>query len=109
MYSFSCYPGQPLIIAFQGSDRSSSITVETVNLVDSYGVLLSKIETGDVFVLGDNAFAVRITPPSVVFYWQILGKDAAGYTFLRISDTAIEVSTIDMKLGTITKKRFIAM
>lgn len=73
------------------------MTVETVNLVDSTGTVLQTIE--DILILGDNAFAANFTPPSVLFYWQILGKYEEEYAFSRISDTAIEVSDIDLMLG----------
>jgi hypothetical protein len=89
--------GQPLIAAFQANDRSSSITIESVNLVDSSGAVLQTFR--DILTLGDNAFATHFTPPPVLFYWQILGKDEEGYIFSRISDTAIEVSDIDLALG----------
>ena len=91
--------GQPVIGAFQANDRSASLNVDRVDLVDSDGAVLEAIE--EVLVLGGNAFAVRFTPPSVVFYWQITGKDDNGLTFSRISDIAIEVSTIDLTLGII--------
>ena len=65
--------------------------------MDSAGNVLQTIQ--DILILGDNAFAARFTPPSALFYWQIQGKDEEGYTFSRISDTAIEVSDIDLMLG----------
>ena len=86
--------GIPLIAAFEAND---GVSVETVNLVDSTGALLQNIQ--DILNLGDNAFATRFMPPSVFFYWQIVGKDEEGYVFSRISDTAIEVSDIDLMLG----------
>ena len=86
--------GIPLIAAFQAND---GVTIEEVNLVDSTGALLQNIQ--DILNLGDNAFAMRFMPPSVLFYWQIVGKDEEGCTFSRISDTAIEVSNIDLMLG----------
>ena len=86
--------GIPLIAAFQAND---GVSVETVNLVDSTGALLQNIQ--DILNLGDNAFAMRFMPPSILFYWQIVRKDEEGCTFSRISDTAIEVSNIDLMLG----------
>ena len=86
--------GKPLIATFQANDH---VTVETVNLVDSTGTVLQTIE--DILILGDNAFATSFTPPSVLFYWQILGKHGEENFFSRISDTAIEVSDIDLMLG----------
>ena len=65
--------------------------------MDSSGTILQNIQ--DILNIGENAFATRFTPPSVFFYLQIIGKDGDGYTFSRISDTAIEVSNIDLMLG----------
>jgi len=73
------------------------VTVERVNLVDSMGTVLKTIE--DILILGNNAFATSFTPPSVLFYWQILGKYGEQNAFARISDTAIEVSDIELMLG----------
>ena len=86
--------GNPLIAVFQANDQ---VTVETVNLVDSTGTVLQTIE--DILILDDNSFATSFTPPSVLFYWQILGKYGEENAFSRISDTAIEVSDIDLTLG----------
>ena len=103
MFIISLSLGQPVIGAFQANDRSASLNVDRVDLVDSDGAVLEAIE--EVLVLGGNAFAVRFTPPSVVFYWKITGKDDNGLTFSRISDMAIEVSTIDLTLGMNKYKR----
>ena len=89
--------GEPLIIIFQANDRSRVITVEAVNILDSTGTVLESVE--DVISLDDNAFAVIFTPPDILFYWQLLGRDQNGYVFSRISDTAFEVSNIDLSLG----------
>lgn len=95
MYFQICFStGKPLTTVFQAND---DVTVETVNLVDSVGTVLQTIQ--DIVILGDDAFAISFTPPSVLFYWQILGKYGEEYGFSRISNTAIEVSDIDLMLG----------
>lgn len=86
-----------MVAIFQASDRSTSLAVETIQLVDSTGTILQSID--DVFVLDDNAFATNFIPPEGSFHWQIVGQDEEGYEFSRISNTAIEVSDIDLTLG----------
>ena len=88
-----------MFAVFQASDTSTSLTVDEINVVDLFGVC----ETiTDIFLLEGNAFGISFTPPDVPFQWQIVGRDEEGYTFSRISDTAIEVSNIDLSLGNIT-------
>ena len=90
--------GQLLIAAFQASDDDASLTVDAINVVDPEGTVLQSID--DVVSLGDNMFVGNFTPPAVsTFHWQISGKDEEGYSFSRISDTAIEVSDIELMLG----------
>ena len=90
--------GQLLIAAFQASDEDAPLTVDAINLVDPEGTVLQSID--DMLSLGDNMFVGNFTPVST-FHWQISGKDEEGYSFSRISDTAIEVSDIELMLGII--------
>jgi hypothetical protein len=101
-YGFSSVVGRPLkgvplIAVFQASDTAATLTVEEINVVDSSGTIYEKI--ADILSLDSNAFAINFIPPDVPFRWQIVGRDEEGYTFSRISDTAIEVSDIDLSLG----------
>ena len=91
--------GKQLAVIFQALNyKSAPLTVDAINLVDPEGTVLRSID--DVVSLGDNMFVGNFTPPAVsTFHWQISGKDEEGYSFSRISDTAIEVSDIDLKLG----------
>ena len=91
--------GKQLAVIFQALNyKSASLTVDAINLVDPEGTVLQSID--DVVSLGDNMFVGNFTPPAVsTFHWQISGQDEEGYSFSRISDTAIEVSDIDLKLG----------
>ena len=93
-----------MIAVFQASDTSTTLTVEEINVVDSFGAIHETIST--ILSLEGNAFAINFIPPDVPFQWQIVGRDEEGYTFSRISDTAIEVSNIDLSLGNITKTVF---
>ena len=89
-----------MIAVFQASDTSTPLTVEEINVVDSFGAIYETTST--ILSLEGNAFAINFIPPDVPFQWQIVGRDEEGYTFSRISDTAIEVSNIDLSLGNIT-------
>ena len=93
------FSGVPLIAVFQASDTSTTLTVEEINVVDSFGAIHETTST--ILSLDGNAFAINFIPPDVPFQWQIVGRDEEGYTFSRISDTAIEVSNIDLSLGNI--------
>ena len=89
-----------MIAVFQASDTSASLTVNEINVVDSSGTIYETIV--DILSLEGNAFAIDFIPPGVPFQWQIVGRDEEGHNFSRISDTAIEVSDIDLSLGNIT-------
>ena len=95
------FSGVPLIAVFQASDTSATLTVEEINVVDSLGIIYETTNT--ILSLEGNAFAINFIPPDVPFQWQIVGRDGEGYAFSRISDTAIEVSNIDLSLGNITR------
>lgn len=86
-----------MLAIFQGNDRSSSLSVDSIKLVDSAGTVFQKID--DVLFLDDNTFVAYFIPPDKQFNWQIEGKDENGNHFSRITDTAIEVSDIDLTLG----------
>ena len=96
--------GRPLVAVFQATDLSRSLTIDSVNLVGSDGTILNTID--DVILLDEYSFATSLTPPDVLFYWQILGEDEEGYSFSRIGDAAIEVSRIDLILGKMEKLNF---
>ena len=94
------FSGVPLIAVFQASNTATTLTVEEINVVDSSGTIYETIT--NILPLDSNAFAINFVPPDVPFQWQIVGRDEEGYTFSRISDTAIQVSDIDLSLGNIT-------
>ena len=94
------FSGVPLIAVFQASDTVATLTVEEINVVDSSGTIYETIS--NILPLDSNAFAINFIPPDVPFQWQIVGRDEEGNTFSRISDTAIQVSDIDLSLGNIT-------
>lgn len=89
--------GKPVIAIFQGNDQSASLSVDAIKLVDSAGTVFKKID--DVLFLDDSTFVTYFIPPDKQFHWQIEGKDENGNHFSRITDTAIEVSDIDLTLG----------
>ena len=95
------FSGVPLIAVFQASDTAATLTVEGINVVDSSGTIYETIS--NILPLDSNALAINFVPPDVPFQWQIMGRDEEGYTFSRISDTAIQVSDIDLSLGNITR------
>ena len=101
------FSGVPLIIVFQASDMLAALTVEDINIVDSSGTIYETIV--DILPLDSNAFAINFIPPDVPFQWQIVGRDEEGYTFSRISDTAIQVSDIDLSLGNIITQNILCM
>ena len=78
----------------------AKLNVEEINLVDSSRTIYKTID--GILPLEGNAFAINFIPPDVPFQWQIVGRDEVGYTFSRISDTAIQVSDIDLSLGNTT-------
>ena len=94
------FSGIPLIAVFQASDTVATLTVEEINVVDSSGTIYETIT--NILPLDSNAFAINFVPPDVPFQWQIVGRDEEGNTFSRISDTAIQVSDIDLSLGNTT-------
>ena len=94
--------GMPLITVLQASDTVVKLTLQEIKLVDSSGTIYETI--ADILSLDGNAFAINFIPPDVPFQWQIVGSDEEGNTFSRISDTAIEVSDIDLSLGNITSQ-----
>ena len=80
------------IIAARGSD----IAVQELNLISSDGAdLLSIFNT----TLGENEYLGVFSPPSEPFVLQALGTDNNGLNFSHISDTAVEVSTINLARG----------
>ena len=91
------FSGVPLIAVFQASDTAATLTVKEINVVDSSGTIYETIT--NILPLDSNAFAINFVPPDVPFQWQIVGRDEEGYTFSHISDTALQVSDIDLSLG----------
>ena len=95
MYS-SLHAGVP-IVALISEGSNTSITVNTLNLINANGTILASIT--NLTTLGGDSYAGVFLPPSEAFVLQLLGMDGNGYTFSHFSDTSVTVSAVDLTLG----------
>ena len=93
------YAGQLIIalVELHGVSQSDA-TVTNINLVDGQGTILLPIN--NVTQLDpETSYFVEFIQPAESYQLQLIGMDASGFNFSRISDISIESTSISLSLG----------
>ena len=72
--------------------------INEINLLsENSGVNIASLS--NITRVGADIFAASFLPPAEGFVLQLVGMDSNGFNFSYISDTAVEVASIDMALS----------
>ncbi len=93
---FSCI-GEPVIILLSLGITDNPVTISGLNVITDDGTHVQPIN--DIVNVSQSSYAGVFTPPADAFYFQVIGIDSRGYFFSHFTDTAMQVSSVNLILG----------
>lgn len=73
------------------------MTVRLLNLISDSGTILQSLN--NLTRIEQDSYVAAFIPPPEAFVLQLIGIDRNGYNFSHISDTSVEVSSVDLALS----------
>ncbi len=73
------------------------VNISSWNVVSDSGANIEPVN--EITRVAQCCYAGIFVPPTETFIFQVIGLDSSGYSFSHFTDTAIQVSSVILRLG----------
>ena len=98
------FTGEELILLIEAPAEVEGTRLEQATLLAANG---DPIQTLNLTAATNTSYVSLFMPPVTSFQLQIIGEDSEGNQIIRITTTGVQVSDIDLKLGTPQIKKYL--